>query len=219
MLRRFIFAAGFVVTGCSSAEPEPAAAPKAKAVVVTSEQKIAALDQHIKGDAWKPLTRQKDSGLYRKLGKERFADANALAMWAGRSALQDMCREVKSIKVSSDATRSQLSWDIKCDQTLGISVSEKGALQTRNAVDPSFKDRGESLPDMYSRSGAGEGADVEKLAATIINLNRHLCAKVLDISPLQMREGVYEVTCIEYRGGTGTVRYMLDARAGLASPL
>jgi len=188
-------------------------------LVVSTEKKIAALDQHIRGDAWKPLTRQQNATLYRKLGKERFADANALAMWAGRNALQDICRDVKSIKVGSNATRGQLSWSIECDETLGISVSEKGALQTRNAIDPSFKDRGDGLPDMYSRSAPSEDADIEKLAATIINLNHHLCAQVLEISPLQMRDGVYEVTCIEYRGGTGTVRYMLDARAGLASPL
>lgn len=219
MLKRFLFAAGFIVTGCSSNEPDPAAAAKTKAVIVSPEKKVAALDQHIRSDAWKPLTRQQNRALYRKLGKERFDDANALAMWAGRSALQDMCHEVKSIKVGSDATREQLAWSIKCDDTLGISVSEKGALQTRHALDPKFVERGDKLPKMYNRSASSGDADIEKLAATIINLNRHLCAKVVAISPLQMRDGVYEVTCIEYRGGTGTVRYLLDARAGLASPL
>lgn len=55
---------------------------------------------------------------------------------------------------------------------------------------------------------------LEKIA-TVINLNGHLCASVTDVRPLQMKDR-YEVTCIEYRGGQGEVRYILDARKGVA---
>jgi hypothetical protein len=51
--------------------------------------------------------------------------------------------------------------------------------------------------------------------ATIINLNGHLCAEVTDVRPLE-QANTYEVTCIEYRGGSGKVRYILDALKGIA---
>lgn len=51
--------------------------------------------------------------------------------------------------------------------------------------------------------------DTESVA-TILNLNGLLCAKVLDIRPLKVRPHVFEVTCIEYRGGRATKTYTLD---------
>lgn len=61
-----------------------------------------------------------------------------------------------------------------------------------------------------SRNEAGEGI------ATAINLNGFLCAKVIEAKPLRMKQDVYEVTCIEYRGGSGRVRYIVDANSGVA---
>ena len=61
-----------------------------------------------------------------------------------------------------------------------------------------------------SKEEAGEGI------ATIINLNGHLCAKVTAVNELRMKPDVYEVTCIEYRGGKGTVDYVVDANTGVA---
>jgi len=52
--------------------------------------------------------------------------------------------------------------------------------------------------------------ELKELIATMINLNGDLCAKVTEVHPLQ-QPNIYEVTCIEYRGGTGTVRYIFDA--------
>ncbi|MCL4069329.1 hypothetical protein M3484_22480 [Pseudomonas sp. GX19020] len=51
--------------------------------------------------------------------------------------------------------------------------------------------------------------------ATVINLNGHLCARVTDVRPLE-QSNTYEVTCIEYRGGSGTVRYIMNAATGVA---
>ena len=59
--------------------------------------------------------------------------------------------------------------------------------------------------------------DLKEMVATMINMNGFLCATVKDIRPLQIADQ-YEVTCIEYRGGSGTVRYILDARKGVAFP-
>lgn len=57
--------------------------------------------------------------------------------------------------------------------------------------------------------------DIEEQIATVLNLNGHLCATVTDVRPLRQAD-TYEVTCIEYRGGTGKVRYILQARTGIA---
>jgi len=58
-------------------------------------------------------------------------------------------------------------------------------------------------------------AEIKEVAATILNLNGHLCAQVVEIRPLRIQDQ-YEVTCIQYRGGSGRVRYILNARAGTA---
>ena len=52
--------------------------------------------------------------------------------------------------------------------------------------------------------------------ATVINLNGHLCARVTDVAPLKVSGSVYEVTCVEYRGGTGKVRYVVNSDTGAA---
>ena len=51
--------------------------------------------------------------------------------------------------------------------------------------------------------------------ATFINLNGFLCAEVTGVRPLSSTD-TYEVTCVEYRGGSGKVRYILNARSGVA---
>lgn len=58
--------------------------------------------------------------------------------------------------------------------------------------------------------------DLKKMTAAIINMNGFLCAKVVDIRPLKVGRHVYEVTCIEYRGGTGQKIYLMDAAKGIA---
>ena len=50
--------------------------------------------------------------------------------------------------------------------------------------------------------------------ATVINLNGFLCAEVTDVRPLSS-SNTYEVTCVEYRGGSGKVRYILNALKGV----
>ena len=45
----------------------------------------------------------------------------------------------------------------------------------------------------------------------VINARGYPCARVVSITPLEVRPDVYEVECIEYRGGKGKKTYMLDA--------
>lgn len=57
--------------------------------------------------------------------------------------------------------------------------------------------------------------ELKTMTATVINMNGGLCAEVVNISPL-VQKGLFEVRCIEYRGGTGTVDYIMDANKGTA---
>lgn len=58
--------------------------------------------------------------------------------------------------------------------------------------------------------------DLKDVTASIINLNGLLCAEVIDTRPLKVREDIYEVTCIEYRGGSGKKTYIMDIANGTA---
>lgn len=57
--------------------------------------------------------------------------------------------------------------------------------------------------------------ELKEMTALIINANGFLCASVSDIRPLRI-SNQYEVTCVEFRGGSGTVRYIMDATKGTA---
>jgi hypothetical protein len=68
---------------------------------------------------------------------------------------------------------------------------------------------------VWSGSAAAQSGDAKEIAATILNLNGFLCATVTDIRTLTL-ENQFEVTCIEYRGGSGKVRYILNGKTGTA---
>ncbi len=59
-----------------------------------------------------------------------------------------------------------------------------------------------------SADGNGE------MIALAINQSGNLCAKVLSVAPLKIGDGqsVFEVVCVEYRGGSDTVTYLVDTR-------
>jgi hypothetical protein len=69
---------------------------------------------------------------------------------------------------------------------------------------------------MNSLSGGPSG--VENATKAILNLNGHLCADIVDVKP-RARVGEFEVTCIEYRSGAGSARYVLNGETGEASEL
>ena len=49
----------------------------------------------------------------------------------------------------------------------------------------------------------------------ILNLNHLLCAKVVRVCPLKVKDAL-EVTCIEYRGGHATKTYIVDINTASA---
>ncbi|WP_420465582.1 hypothetical protein [Panacagrimonas sp.] len=64
-----------------------------------------------------------------------------------------------------------------------------------------------------------EGQSPEEIAATLLNLNGHLCAEVQSIRRPESRDDLFEVQCVEYRGGKAQKAYMVDAASGKAWPL
>ena len=59
------------------------------------------------------------------------------------------------------------------------------------------------------------GSDLETMIATGLNGNGLLCASIREIWALRL-PGKYEVTCVAYRGGSGTKTYVIDALNGVA---
>jgi len=49
--------------------------------------------------------------------------------------------------------------------------------------------------------------------ATMINMTGKLCAKAVRITSLQQTD-VFEVECVEYRGGKGKVQYIVNLMNG-----
>ncbi len=56
--------------------------------------------------------------------------------------------------------------------------------------------------------------ETNELIAMMLNMNGLLCAEIVTVS--RLGNDRLEVTCIEYRGGHGTVRYILDMNTGRA---
>ena len=57
--------------------------------------------------------------------------------------------------------------------------------------------------------------EVNKMVATGLNSNGHLCAELISILPLKVTS-TYEATCIAYRGGSSKKSYIIDALKGVA---
>ena len=55
----------------------------------------------------------------------------------------------------------------------------------------------------------------DKLVATGLNLNGHLCAELVDVHPLKVKSK-YDATCVTYRGGAARKSYVIDALNGVA---
>jgi hypothetical protein len=64
-----------------------------------------------------------------------------------------------------------------------------------------------------SRAAQMTDREIKEAMALLINMNNHLCANVVSIAPLSLK-GTYEVRCVEYRGGAGTVDYIVKVSTG-----
>jgi hypothetical protein len=83
------------------------------------------------------------------------------------------------------------------------------ATEAANAAQATLESNGnETQPESVATSNES--------IALLINLNSLLCAEVVEINPLKMRPSVFEVTCVEYRGGKATKTYIVDTDSGTA---
>lgn len=106
----------------------------------------------------------------------------------------------------------------------GPSPAEKRAKeQELRKIDAEMRKRerqkeAERKQQAASHGGYGSAALRERgeMIATVLNLNGLLCARVVAVEPLRVSSDAFEVTCVEYRGGTGTVRYIVNASDGTA---
>lgn len=58
-------------------------------------------------------------------------------------------------------------------------------------------------------------AEVDKMVATGLNLNGHLCAELVEVRALRL-DAQYEATCVTYGGGSSKKTYLIDALNGIA---
>lgn len=99
----------------------------------------------------------------------------------------------------SETDRTETGYDARADQLLAEA----------RAIEDSKAQTGED-------TGSISKAALNEQIATVLNLNGLLCASVVGVRPLAVGANTYEVTCIEYRGGAGQVRYVMDAAKGTA---
>ncbi|WP_152421443.1 hypothetical protein [Desulfocurvibacter africanus] len=59
--------------------------------------------------------------------------------------------------------------------------------------------------------------DAVDVMAALINLDDHLCADVIGVYKLNQPD-IYEVECIEYRGGNGRADYLVNLKTGDGHP-
>lgn len=102
-------------------------------------------------------------------------------------------------------TIQQIAWS----QAESYSMGDEGPFYCPTPEEAALALQGE-------RELAGEQARRELVSryadevALALNLNGRLCASVEDIQPVAGAGEVYEVTCVEYRGGAEKVRYTVD---------
>jgi hypothetical protein len=58
---------------------------------------------------------------------------------------------------------------------------------------------------------SADSTEAKEYAATIINLNGYLCAKVISIAKTG---NIFDVACTENRDGTGIVSYEINSSSG-----
>lgn len=69
------------------------------------------------------------------------------------------------------------------------------------------------------RASDSQFRQAHDFVALIINSNGHLCGRITDVRPLRVEKGEFEVTCVERRGGSNTVRYLVNGETMAASRL
>lgn len=116
----------------------PPSTPNIKSVsAAQGRASIAELDAAIAKGAVAPMDRHNFPKFYSALGKKRFDEANALAIWAARAAAESAdCGEVSYVAQSDSTTKKKLVWFANCGSGERLTISEDQARATRARLDP-----------------------------------------------------------------------------------
>jgi hypothetical protein len=71
-------------------------------------------------------------------------------------------------------------------------------------------------PAVQTPASGMSDTEARQMVGLAINLNGFLCGEVLMVTPLKVSPDIVEVECIEYRGGSERVRYLLNAKTKVA---
>lgn len=92
----------------------------------------------------------------------------------------------------------------------------KAAEQAQAAADAAQKgdfSQADALPSPSSTSSGMSRSDAKSIIKAFINMQGQLCADVVNTRPLAL-PNTAEVQCIEYRGGSNKVTYIVNMKSG-----
>lgn len=113
-----------------------------------SNDALDAVNEKVGANAVAPMDRQNFPRFYRTLGRARFDEANALAIWAARAAAaSESCERVSYVGQSDATTRSRLVWYVDCSNDERFTISEDDARAAKGRLDPQATDAEKRLAD------------------------------------------------------------------------
>jgi hypothetical protein len=123
-----------------TATPSPIASAANKA--------LEAVNEKISPDAVAPMDRENFPRFYQTLGRARFDEANALAIWVARAtAASESCERVSYVGQSDATTRSRLVWYVDCSNDERFTITEDDARAAKGRLDPQATDAEKRLAD------------------------------------------------------------------------
>lgn len=94
------------------------------------------------------MDRQNFPRFYQTLGRARFEEANALAIWAARAAAaSESCERVTYVGQSDATTRSRLVWYVDCANDERFTITEDDARAVKGKLDPQATEAEKRLAD------------------------------------------------------------------------
>lgn len=129
---------GWAVSQCTGPfdQPSPKSSP------------AQSINSKIAPDAVSLMDRQNFPRFYQTLGRARFDEANALAIWAARAAAaSESCERVSYVGQSDATTRSRLVWYVDCSNDERFTINEDDARAAKGRLDPQATDAEKRLAD------------------------------------------------------------------------
>jgi hypothetical protein len=89
-------------------------------------------------------------------------------------------------------------------------------IYTSTVQTPAVQTPAVQRPAVQTPASGMSDTEARQMVGLAINLNGFLCGEVLMVTPLKVSPDIVEVECIEYRGGSERVRYLLNAKTKVA---